>query len=69
MEGSIDTLEQQLHHDGLGLRGDVVASRNNLRTDMAKAKQAMDASDTERTRRYLDMAQHEVEHLEKFLGR
>jgi serine/threonine protein kinase len=68
-ESSVDTMEQQLHQQGLGLRGDVVASRNNLRTDMAKAKQAMETSDTERARRYMDMAHHELEHLEAFLGR
>ena len=68
-ESSIDTLEQQLHRDGLGLRGDVVASRNSLRTDVTRAKQAMEASDTERARRFIDMAHHELEHLEAFLGR
>jgi hypothetical protein len=68
-ESSIDTLEQQLHRDGLGLRGDVVASRNSMRTDLAKAKQAMEASDSERARRYIDMAHRELEHLETFLGR
>jgi serine/threonine protein kinase len=68
-ESSIDTLEQQLHRDGLGLRGDVVASRNNMRTDLAKARQAMEASDIERARRYMDMAHRELEHLEAFLGR
>ncbi|HEY4899714.1 MAG TPA: protein kinase [Terriglobales bacterium] len=68
-ESSIDTLEQQLHQSSLGLRGDVVASRSSMRTDLAKAKQAMDASDTERARRYMDMAHHEIEHLEAFLGR
>ena len=69
VESSIDNLEQQLHRDGLGLRGDMVASRSNMRTDMAKAKQAMEASDTERARRYMDMAHREIEHLEAFLGR
>ena len=68
-ESSIDTLEQQLHRDGLGLRGDVVASRNSLRTDMTRARQAMEASDAERARRFIDMAHHELEHLEAFLGR
>jgi eukaryotic-like serine/threonine-protein kinase len=68
-ESSVDTLEQQLHQSGLGLRGDVVASRSNMRTDIAKAKQAMEASDTERARRFIDMAHRELEHLETFLGR
>ena len=68
-DSSIDTLEQQLHQSGLGLRGDVVASRSNMRTDITKAKQALEASDTERARRYMDMAHRELEHLEAFLGR
>ena len=69
VESSLDALEQQMHRDGLGLRGDMVAARSNLRTDMAKAKQALDAADTERARRYLDLAHREVEKLETFLGR
>jgi serine/threonine-protein kinase len=68
-ESSLDTLEQQMHQSGLGLRGDMVAARANMRTDIAKAKQAMDASDTERARHFIDLAQHEVEKLEGFLGR
>jgi hypothetical protein len=67
-ESSLDTLEQQMHQSGLGLRGDMVAARANMRTDIAKAKQAMDASDTERARHFIDLAQHEVEKLEAFLG-
>jgi eukaryotic-like serine/threonine-protein kinase len=68
VESSLDTLEQQMHRDGLGLRGDMVASRSNMRTDLAKAKQAMDSGDTDRARHYLDLAQREVEKLEAFLG-
>jgi serine/threonine-protein kinase len=67
-ESSLDTLEQQMHQSGLGLRGDMVAARANMRTDIAKAKQAMDASDTERAHHFIDLAQHEVEKLEAFLG-
>lgn len=68
VESSLDALEQQMHQSGLGLRGDMVAARSNMRNDIAKAKQAMDASDTERARRYLDQAQRDVEKLEAFLG-
>ncbi len=69
VESSLDALEQQMHQSGMGLRGDMVAARANMRTDLAKAKQAMDASDTERARHYLDLANREVEKLESFLGR
>jgi serine/threonine-protein kinase len=68
VESSLDALEQQMHQSGLGLRGDMVAARSNMRTDIAKAKQAMDSSDTERARHFLDLGQHEVEKLEAFLG-
>jgi uncharacterized protein (DUF3084 family) len=69
VEASVDTLEQQMHQQGLGMRGDIVASRANMRTDMAKAKRAMDAGDTERGRKFLDMAHRELEKLEAFMGR
>jgi hypothetical protein len=60
--------DQFIGVEGLGLRGDMVAARSNMRCDLAKAKQAMDAGDTERARRFLDMAHREVEKLEAFLG-
>jgi eukaryotic-like serine/threonine-protein kinase len=69
IESSLDTLEQQMHSQGLGLRGDMVAARGNMRNDLAKARQAMDTGDTDRARHFLDQAQHEVEKLEAFLGR
>jgi len=68
VESSLDTLEQQMHRDGVGLRGDMVASRSSMRTDLAKAKQAMTSGDTDRARHFLDLAQREVEKLETFLG-
>jgi serine/threonine-protein kinase len=68
-EGSVDTLEQQMHASGYGLRGDIVSARANMRNDLAKARQAMDGGDTERARHFLDLAHTEVEKLEAFLGR
>ena len=69
VESSLDALEQQMHQSGLGLRGDMVAARSNMRTDIAKAKQALNSSDTERARHYLDLAHRDVEKLETLLGR
>ena len=69
VESSLEALEQQQHQSGFGLRGDIVASRANMRNDMAKAKEALQGLDTDRARKYLDMANHEVEKLEAFLGR
>ncbi len=69
VESGVGSLEQQMNQSGLGLRGDVVSARSNMRNDLAKAKQALETSDTDRARKYLDQASHEVEKLEEFLGR
>jgi len=69
VESSLDTLEQQMHQSGVGLRGDMVVARTNMRTDLAKAKQALETMDTDRARKYLDMTHRELEKLEAFLGR
>ncbi len=69
VESSLATLEQQMQQSGLGLRGDIVSARSGMRNDLAKAKQALESSDTDRARKYLDQAAHEVEKLEAFLGR
>ncbi|HKD83342.1 MAG TPA: protein kinase [Terriglobales bacterium] len=69
VESSLDALEQQMHQSGFGLRGDIVSSRASMRTDLGKAKDALQAMDTDRARRYLDQANHEIQKLEAFLGR
>ncbi len=69
VESSLEALEQQMHNSGLGLRGDMVAARSNMRNDLAKAQQALAGGDTDRGRQFLDMAHREVEKLEGFLGR
>ncbi len=69
VESSMGALEQQMQHSGLGLRGDMVSARASMRNDLAKAKQALEGSDTDRARRYLDQANQEISKLEKFLGR
>ena len=69
VESSLGALESQMHQSGLGLRGDMVTARAAMRSDMSKAKQALDGSDTDRARRYLDQANAEISKLEGFLGR
>ena len=69
VEGSIDTLERSLQQSGLGLRGDMVAARNAMRGDLQQARHAIENSDPERARHYLDLAHRDVEKLEAFLGR
>ncbi len=69
VESSLSAMEQQMRESGLGLRGDIVASRANMLNDMAKAKEALQGLDTDRAKKYLDQANHEMEKLEAFLGR
>ncbi|HUI83301.1 MAG TPA: serine/threonine-protein kinase [Candidatus Binatia bacterium] len=69
VESSLSAMEQQMRQSGFGLRGDVVSARSSMRNDLAKAKEALDSSDTDRARRYLDQASRELGKLEAFLGR
>jgi eukaryotic-like serine/threonine-protein kinase len=68
VESSVGALEQQMHQSGLGLRGDIVESRANLRNDMAKAKQALDNADTDRAQKFMQQADRELDKLEGFTG-
>lgn len=68
VESSLGALEQQLHSSGLGLRGDMVAARSNMRNDLDKAGQAVNSGDTDRARHFIDLANREMEKLEAFLG-
>lgn len=69
VESSLDAMEQQMHQSGFGLRGDIVSTRASMRTDMGKAKEALQGTDTDRARRYLDAANRDIQKLETFLGR
>jgi serine/threonine-protein kinase len=69
VESSIAGLEQSMRQSGLGLRGDIVASRANLRNDMSKAKQALDGMDPDRAQHFMELASHELDKLETFVGR
>jgi eukaryotic-like serine/threonine-protein kinase len=69
VSASLDTLQRQQAAQGLGLRGDMVASQQRMQTYMAKAQAALQAKDANGAKKYLDLAATEVEKLEKFLGR
>jgi hypothetical protein len=69
VESSLSGMEQSMRQSGLGLRGDIVASRASMRNDLNKAKQALDGTDTDRAQRFMDSASHELDKLEAFVGR
>jgi eukaryotic-like serine/threonine-protein kinase len=65
---SLDNLQRQQAAAGYGLRGDIVSAQQRMRTDIAKAQSAMQKQDTKNAKKYLDMAEAELQTLEKFLG-
>jgi serine/threonine protein kinase len=65
---SLDNLQRQQAASGYGLRGDIVSAQQRMKTDISKAQFAMQKQDTKNAKKYLDMAEAELQTIEKFLG-
>jgi eukaryotic-like serine/threonine-protein kinase len=65
---SLDNLKRQQAASGYGLRGDIVSTEQRMRTDISKAQSAMQKQDTKNAKKYLEMAEAELQTIEKFLG-
>ncbi len=65
---SLDNLKRQQAASGYGLRGDIVSTEQRMKTDLSKAQFAMQKQDTQGAKKYLDMAEAELQTIEKFLG-
>ncbi len=68
VNSSLDRLQQQQSAAGYGLRGDMAARQASLKTNLAKAEDALQNRDMARARKYADMAGADADVLEKFLG-
>ena len=66
---SLDALSREQNAQGMHLRGDMVEAQARMRTYLGKAQSAIQVQDARSARKYLDLAEPEVERLEKFLGR
>jgi eukaryotic-like serine/threonine-protein kinase len=66
---SLDTLQRQQAAQGYGLRGDMVAARQRMQTNLAHAESALQQQDPAAAKEYLDKADADAETLEHFLGR
>jgi serine/threonine-protein kinase len=66
---SIEGLRRQQSAQGYGLRGDIVATEERMKTDLSKAQSALEQKNAATAKKFLDMAEVEVEKLEQFLGR
>ncbi len=65
---SLDNLKRQQAASGYGLRGDIVSTEQRMKTDLSKAQFAVQKQDTKSAKKYLDMAEAELQTIEKFLG-
>jgi len=68
VNNSLDHLQQQQSAAGYGLRGDISARQASMKNNLAKAQSAVQSGDLTRARKYMDLAQSDVEALEHFLG-
>jgi len=66
---SLENLRRQQAEQGLGLRGDIASTLERMNTYLGKAQAAMRKEDIRGSKEYMDLAEPEIEKLEKFLGR
>jgi len=66
---SLDNLKRQQAAQGYGLRGDIVAAEQRMQINMARAEAALQKQDAAKAKEYMDLAEMEVETIERFLGR
>ena len=69
IRGSLENLQRQQRQAGLSLRPDMAAAKESLDYLMGEARTSLAAGDTATTKRNLDLAEQQVEKLERFLGR
>jgi hypothetical protein len=68
VNSSLDRLQQQQAASGYGLRGDMAAKQASLKSNLAKAEEALQNRDPARAKKYADLADADAEVLERFLG-
>ena len=66
---SLENLRRQQAAQGLGLRGDIASTQERMNTYLGKAQAAMRKEDIRGSKKYMELAEPEIEKLEKFLGR
>jgi serine/threonine-protein kinase len=69
VKDSVEHLRQQQERAGYSLRQDISASESNMEMYMGKAETALNSHNAEAAKKYMDMAEREIEKLEKFFGR
>jgi len=65
---SVENLRKQMAASGNNLRSDISASQSRMKMYMAKSETALNAGDPVAAKKYMGLAEREVETLEKFFG-
>lgn len=68
VDSSLDNLQRQQNAAGYGLRSDMVARQASMKNNLSKAQSAVEHGDVERAKKFMTLAQGDVEALEHFLG-
>jgi eukaryotic-like serine/threonine-protein kinase len=68
MNDSVESLRKQVGSTGGNLRADVSGSQTRMKMNMDRFDAAMNAGDPVTAKKYMALAEHEVEFLEKFFG-
>jgi serine/threonine-protein kinase len=69
VKDSVEHLRQQQERAGYSLRQDISASLSSMDQYMGKADAALNSRNLEAAKKYMDLAEREIEKLEKFFGR
>jgi serine/threonine-protein kinase len=65
---SLDNLKRQQAAAGYGLRSDIISAEQRMKADLNKAQYYVQKQDSKNAKKYLDMADAELQTIEKFLG-
>lgn len=68
INNSLNTMQRNMQHDGVSMRGDIAAKQSSMNTNLAKAKQALAMNDAARASKFASLAESDTGELEKFLG-
>jgi tRNA A-37 threonylcarbamoyl transferase component Bud32 len=69
VKGALATMKREQARDGLGMRTDIVAREQQMELHLDDAEASFKAGDPVRMKKSLDLAERDVEAVEKFLGR
>ncbi len=69
VKDSVQNIQRQQNSEGLSMRPDIAAALSRMERFMNEADAALSAGNSASAQRNMDLAEGEIEKLEKFLGR